>query len=428
MIPLHGIATREDLPLPFPLVVAAAAAVLVVTFWILLFAWREPRYRRRTGRELPRLGKFIDSPAFSRPLRMAAGAVWLVAAVALALGADRIDNPVFGFVFVWLWVGLVPVALLFGAVYRRTNPARLLLRLTGTTDAPARQNLDSRLPAALALLVFLYAELVEPLSLTLPVLRGFAALWLAWALLGTMATSREWIERADPFESFATTVAQLSPWSRSASGTLMIINPLRNLAAWQAPKHQTALAVVLLSGTLFDAVAASAWWVKLTQASDISPRVLGSLGLLGTVAVIGGLFLLCALPLRPPERGLLPTADRLAPSLVPLIAGYFLAHYATMLYLEGQRTAIRFADPLGLGWDLFGLAESGPDTTLLAYPMLVAVVQVLLIVGGHVAAALVCHDIALRGAHAASAVLRQTPMLVFMVGLTIAGMLLMFGQ
>lgn len=428
MTPLHGIASREDLPLPFPLVVAAAAAVLVVTFWILLFAWREPRYRDRTGRELPRLSRLIDSPAFSRPLRLAAGLMWLLAALAMAVGADRIDNPVFGFVFVWLWVGIVPASLLLGQVYRRTNPVRLILRMTGASIAPASENLLSRLPAAAALLLFLYAELVEPLTLSLPVLRGFAALWLLWVVLGTMATSQRWIARADPFEAFATTVAKLSAWTRSPTGTLMLINPLRNLASWRAPKHLTWLTAVLLAGTLFDAVAASAWWVKLTQASEVSPRILGTAGLLLSVAVVGGLFLLCCLPLRREGRTLSETADSLAPSLVPLVAGYFLAHYATMLYLDGQRTAIRFSDPFGLGWNIFGMAEAGPDTTLLAFPTLIAVLQVLLIVAGHVAAALVCHDIALRDAPAGSAILRQVPMLALMVMLTVLGMLLMFGD
>lgn len=427
MTPLHGIASREDLPLPFPLMVAAAAIVLVVTFWILLFAWRRPRYLEHHGRELPRLSRFVDSPAFSRSLSSLIGLGWLVAALAMALGADRMDNPVFGFVFVWLWVGLVPVSLLFGELYRRTNPVRLILRMTGTATPSQAPNPQSRLPAAAAVLVFLYAELIEPLTLTLPVLRGFAAIWLVWVVVGTLATSQKWIARADPFEAFGTTVAQFSPWARSGAGTLMLINPLRNLAAWRAPRYLSALAAVLLAGTLFDAVAASAWWVRLQQATEISPRLLGTAGLLLVVAVVGGLFLLCSLPLRRPGSGTVATADEFAPSLVPLIAGYFLAHYATMLYLDGQRTAIRFADPLGRGWNLFGLAEVGPDTTLLAYPMLIGLVQVAFIVVGHVCAALVCHDIALRTTETRVAV-RQLPMLALMVALTTIGMLLMFGE
>ena len=86
MILLHGIASRHDLPLPFPLVLAGAAVVLIITFWVALFAWRTSRYEEEEGRELPRLSRFIDSPAVSRSLRLAVGVVWLVAAAALFLG------------------------------------------------------------------------------------------------------------------------------------------------------------------------------------------------------------------------------------------------------------------------------------------------------------------------------------------------------
>ncbi|MGV8845477.1 hypothetical protein [Tessaracoccus sp.] len=427
MIPLHGIASREDLPLPFPLIVGAAAAVLLMTFWILLFAWREPRFRNRTGREMKRLTTVVDSPWFSRPLRLAVGLIWVIAGIALAFGPDRVDNPVFGFVFVWLWVGLVPMALLCGEVYRRTNPIRLMLRMAGATAPAPTASTRSRLPAAAALLVFAWFELVEPLAATLPVLRGAAAAWVAWVVVGTLATSTKWIAMADPFESFASTVAKFSPWARTGSGQLLLINPLRNLASWKAPRHLWLLASVLLGSTLFDALSGSSWWVRMFQGSALPPRLVGTFGLVLSIAVIGGLFLLSVAPLRRSGHTVTDTADELAPGLVPLVAGYFLAHYATMLYMEGQRTAIRMSDPLALGWDWFGIAEAGPNLTLLAFPTFIAVAQVFFIVAGHVCAALVSHDIALRHVEPTAAVRRQIPLLSLMVALTIVGMVLMFG-
>lgn len=427
MTPLHGIASREDLPLPFPLIVAASAAVLLVTFWILLFAWREPRYRNRTGREMKRLTRIVDSSWFSRPLRLVVGLVWLILGVALAFGPDRIDNPVFGFVFVWLWVGLVPLSLLFGEVYRRTNPIRLLFRVIGGTAPAPVTSTRSLLPAAGALLAFSWFELVEPQAATLPVLRGAAAAWVAWVVIGTLATSTKWIATAGPFEAFANTIAKFSPWARNHSRQLLLINPLRNLASWKAPRHLSLLTGVLLGGTLFDALSGSAWWVRTFQDSSLPPRLVGAVGLVAMVAVVTGLFYLSVLPLRRPDRSLARTADALAPGLVPLVAGYFLAHYATLLYLEGQRTAIRLSDPLALGWDWLGIAEAGPSLWLLAFPAVIAVAQVFFIVSGHVSAVMVSHDIALRDLDPSVAVRRQVPLLVLMVALTIVGMMLMFG-
>lgn len=417
---LHGIASRGDLPLPFELVLAGGAVALIVTFWVAFFAWRTPRYRDQAGVELPRLTRTVDSPWVSRPLRLAVGLGWLLAAAALAFGVDRIDNPVFGFVYVLLWVGLVPVSLLLGGVYRRTNPLRLLLRFTGAT-APARhRRTGSRAPAAAALLAFLYLELVQPGGATLPVLRGYAAAWVAWVVVGVLVKGQGWISRADPFEAYASTIARLSPWARTRRGVLLLTNPLRNLASWAAPRHLALVASVLLGGTLFDALSNTAWWVRGTQDLDANAAwALGAAGLVGSVAVILGLFRLGTLPYRGHRM------DDLAPGLVPLVAGYTMAHYGTMLILEGQRTIIRFSDPLGRGWDLFGWAEAAPNTALFAFPTAIAVTQVLLIVAGHVAGVLVTHDIALRASPAGVRV--HVPLLLIMVVFTVAGLTLMFG-
>lgn len=419
MILLHGIASRHDLPLPFWMVVTGGAIVLIVTFWVALFAWRSPRFEERRGRALPRLTAFVDDRRVSRTLRVAVAAVWLLALAALLFGVDRIDNPVFGFVYVWLWVGLVPASLLLGSCYRRTNPWRLLFRARGTTAPAPYEAPGSVLPAAGALLVFSYLELVQPGGATLPVLRVFAGGWALWMIVGTLAAPRTWIERADPFEAFASTVAKLSPWSRDRQGVILWLNPLRNLASWAAPRHLAALCCVLLGGTLFDALSNTAWWVRSTQALGDSVWLAAGVALLGCVAAVLGLFRLGTLP----YRGI--PMDALAPGLVPLVVGYSLSHYSTMLYLEGQRTLFRFSDPLGRGWDLFGWVEASPGTALFGFPTAVALAQVCLIVGGHVLGVLVSHDIALRGAGRSVSV--HLPLLLVMVVFTVGGLLLMFG-
>ena len=69
LIPLHGIASRHDLPLPFSFVVAGAAAALVLSFVILFFAWRRPRFLGPGGRTLPALTRLVDDSAFRWTLR-----------------------------------------------------------------------------------------------------------------------------------------------------------------------------------------------------------------------------------------------------------------------------------------------------------------------------------------------------------------------
>lgn len=419
MILLHGIASRHDLPLPFWMVVMGGAVVLVATFWVALFAWRSPRFEERCGRPLPRLTALVDARGVSRALRIVVAAVWLVALIALLFGVDRIDNPVFGFVYVWLWVGLVPASLLLGQVYRRTNPWRLLFSRSGATAPAPYESTVSVLPAALALLVFSYLELIQPGGATLPVLRVFATGWVVWMVVGTLATSQRWIARADPFEAYASTVSRLSPWGRSRDGVIVLLNPLRNLASWKAPRHLAILCSVLLGGTLFDALSNTTWWVRSTQGLGDSAFVVATLALACCVAVVILLFRLGTLPYRNQSM------DALAPGLVPLVVGYALSHYSTMLYLEGQRTLFRFSDPVGRGWNLFGMVEASPGTALFGFPMVVALAQVALIVGGHLLGVLVTHDIALRSSPGSVKV--HLPLLLVMVAFTVGGLLLMFG-
>jgi hypothetical protein len=62
LIPLHGIASRRDLPLPFSFVVVGAALALVISFAILIFAWRKPRFHYVGGHPLPGLTSVLDHP------------------------------------------------------------------------------------------------------------------------------------------------------------------------------------------------------------------------------------------------------------------------------------------------------------------------------------------------------------------------------
>ena len=121
LIPLHGIASRHDLPLPFSFVVLGAALALVLSFVVLIFAWREPRFRTVGGRPLPGLTRIIDDPWVRRIARLLVLAVYAWAAMALMLGQDLLTNPIFGFVYVWMWVGLVPISLLLGQFWRATT-------------------------------------------------------------------------------------------------------------------------------------------------------------------------------------------------------------------------------------------------------------------------------------------------------------------
>ena len=82
----------------------------------------------------------------------------------------------------------------------------------------------------------------------------------------------------------------------------------------------------------------------------------------------------------------------MAGSVVPIVIGYAIAHYFTLLVVEGQRTAINWSDPLGLGWNVFGSAGMGVNPAIFDHPTAIAIIQVVAIVGGHVLGIVAAHE------------------------------------
>lgn len=433
LVPLHGIASRHDLPLPFSYVVIGAAAALTVSFVVLLLAWRRPRYAQVGGLELPRLTRFVDAPVTRAVAQLVVLLAFLWAAMALVLGQDLLTNPVFGFVYVWVWVGLIPISLLLGQFWRATNPLRTVHRLL---CAAARIDPGLGLlrlprpvgvwPAALGLFGFAWLELVQPERTTLVVLRVWALAWFVLLILGAIVFGQRWIGAADPFEAYASTVAQLSPWRRVGDG-LRLVNPLAGLTAWRPPPGAVGVVAALLGSTAFDSFANTSWWIQTVQSSRVAPVVWSTGGLLGMILVVLATFSLAAAWMaRYGDRPAHAYPRLMAGSVVPIVIGYAIAHYLTLLVAEGQRTAITWSDPLGRGWNVFGSARMGVNNAIFDHPTAIAVVQAGSIVLGHVVGIICAHEKAVALLPERFALRGQLPMLVVMVGYTCAGLVLLF--
>ncbi len=433
LIPLHGIASRHDLPLPFSYVVVGAALALGLSFVVLLVAWRRPRFAHVGGVELPRLTRFVDAPATRTIVQLLVLLVYAWAALALMFGADLLTNPVFGFVYVWVWVGLVPLSLLSGSVWREPNPVRTVHRLL---CAVARVDPEQGLvrlprglgvwPAAAGLFGFAWLELVQPDRTTLAVLRVWVLAWFVLLVLGSIVFGQRWIGAADPFEAYARSVAQLSPWRR-VGDTLRLVNPLAGLTAWRPPPGAVGVVAALLGSTAFDSFANTSWWIQTVQSSSVITIVWDTGGLLVMILVVLVTFSLAAAWMaRYGDRPASAYPRLMAGSVVPIVIGYAVAHYFTLLVFEGQRTAITFSDPLGRGWNVFGSAGMGVDEALFAHPTAIALVQATAIVAGHVVGIVCAHEKAVQLLPQRAAPRGQWPMLVVMVGYTCAGLLLLF--
>lgn len=436
LLPLHGIGGRQDLPVPFGMAVGGAAVAIAVSFIVLGLAWRSPRYRgNASGKPLPAaITRTVDSTWFRWFVRLVGLAIFLYTGVALLFGVDRLTNPIFGFIYILVWVGLVPISIVLGPVWRTLNPLRTLHRLLSKAlRQPPSQGLFELppwlglWPAALGIFAFTWLELVEPDRATLPVLQAWLALYFVITMFGAVLFGDRWFSTGDPFEVYASLMARLSPWGRRTDGALVIRRPLENLDGMKAQPGLVGMVAALLGSTAYDGFSNSTAWVGWAQNSDYSMTLLGTLALICFI-----LFVLVTYSSATLLAGRLSDSSRtklpglFAHSVVPIAFGYVVAHYLTLLILEGQRTLIYLSDPLSNGANIFGTGLLGLNTSITNHSTLIATIQVCAVVGGHLMGVISAHDraVALFPRHRALA--GQLPLLVVMVAYTAGGLLLLF--
>ncbi|GGN22603.1 hypothetical protein FHR83_005585 [Actinoplanes campanulatus] len=431
----HGVGESADLPLPLDLVLQAGAATLVLSFLIAGLWWREPRLEPSVPRSLG-LGGYLRYPVLLLALYVTGYAV---------AGPRGPENPAPHALFVLLWVGLVPVSMIVGPVWRTVNPLRTLFTLLGLPRRGLRPlppgTSGSAWPAAAFLLAFVWFELVVPHHGD-PVAVGLFLLAYAVSQL-LLATLRgeEWFARGDSFEVYSDLAGRLSPfrWRPLLSGlagpaageststapanpvptSVAPANPVPMPGAAEAPAPSAAAGVAVSTrarqslataglaafiavwwgSTVFDSASSSPAWTTLTR----NP-------LSGTA----GLVLLCSSVFLAVRW----TAGRLdvTMSLIPIAAGYTLAHYLSLLITEGPRGLLLLA-----GSDITG--------TITPSPQLISAVQIALILIGHAVGVIVAHDRALAehpGRPLLAVLADEFPMVLFMIGCTWAGLFLLF--
>jgi hypothetical protein len=439
----HGLVSRADLPIPEWLFGWAAAVVLVVSFVALAVLWPNPKLQREGWRPLPRR---IGLVLTSIPVEVACGAAGVfLLGVTVYSGLEGTQSATANFaptfVYVIVWLGLVPVSVLLGDVFRAFNPWRAIgrtvswaARTASRTEMPAPLAYPDRLgrwPAAAGILAFAVLELVaangdKPENVAIATLVYSALTFVAMALYGV----EEWIERGEAFSVYFNLFSRLSPVERRGR-EVGLRRPLSGLAQLDPLPGTVPLIAVMIGSTTFDGASEAPLWTGI--APDLSDFFDGLglsaqsaleaaflVGLLASILVIYTLFRLGIAGARTVGGGF--SADRLAGSfahaLVPIALAYVAAHYLTLLIEQGQAIAFLASDPLGDGSDLFGTADEAID-----YGVIGATAtwywQVGFVVAGHVAGLTLAHDRAIAiYDRAREAVRSQYWMLAVMVGFT----------
>ncbi|PVG81576.1 hypothetical protein DDE18_16330 [Nocardioides gansuensis] len=439
-IALHGLGGAKDLPISPELAIAGAVAALVLSFTVLAVAWREPRFRGEAGgRPAPAwLDRLASSPALVLGLRVLGMALFLYVGFAAVFGKNSLVNPFLGVFYVWVWVGLVPMSLLFGPFWKAISPARTInavfARLSGGDPEEGLYTWPARLgywPAALGLFAFVWLELVYPNSTELGSVRLWCAAYLGVMLVGGSLFGNRFYEHADPFEVYSTLVGKLSVFGQrdEPDGTrrLVLRSPMANLDTVEVRPGLVAVVAVLFGSTAFDSFKDSSPWIRFVQSSEVSSTLLDNLALLAFCTGVGLVFAVASMATGV-HTGMLRSSlpDTFAHSIIPIIVGYIVAHYLTYLVEYGQTTLIQLSDPLSRGDDWLGTADLSVNYWLSLHPTFLANTKVLGVVVGHVLGVVAAHDRAVRLLPARHQLTGQLPLLLAMVGFTTGGLYLLF--
>ncbi len=439
-------------------------------------------YRRYNVFRHRPLAALLQSRAFTLAAQMAAVFLFLLV-VATGLFGDRSPSANFAPTFVWViwWVGLGFFVALVGNLWALMNPWNVLYGWAEAVKRRFKpdSNLDlgfeypARLgawPAFALFLAFAWLENAfpgasDPPNIALLVLAYSLVTWAGMFLFGR----RVWLRYGEGFSVVFGFLARFAPtevrvisddcadceaacgpsddgcvncyacWERADPGEREL--NLRPWAVGLARRENVTtdilvFVILALAAVTFDGfkstplwldIKVGLWdaWSALLGAGEFSANARIAADTLGLV-VFPAVFLMAYLlfsQLMAYAAGDEMPASEIARvfvySLVPIALAYNIAHFFTLLAIQGQLIIPLASDPFGYGWDLFGTAGYKVNIALVnaRFAWGLSVVAIVL---GHIIAVYLSHVIALRAMSGHRAAMRsQYPMLGLMVTYTV---------
>ncbi|MDX8527123.1 hypothetical protein RFM68_21730 [Mesorhizobium sp. MSK_1335] len=420
---------------------AFAVAVSFLVLALLPPAVLDRVWRRR----LPLFGLSNRPRMFTSLLSFAGFALLIVAGI---FGTrDPLSNPLPLVIWTLLWAGFTLLQGIFGDLWSWLNPWYGPWRIASRVFGPhADETRPSRLPAWLGfwpafVLFFAFAwfELIDPAPDD-PARLAFAAgiYWLASFAAMLFLGYDDWSRRGEFLTVFFSMVARFAPAER-LEGRLSLRWPgAKLLAAEPLPASGTAFLLLALSSVSFDGLSKTFFWLGLFGVNPLEypGRTaligIGSFGLALTFFLLAAVFALAVFlgqRLAGDDRSFSDNAGLLVWSIVPIALAYHIAHYLTVLLVDGQYALVALSDPFAQGWNLFGTANMMVEAGVVAgarSAWWLWNVQAGIIIAGHVLAVLVAHGLAWRlHKHASRAALSQLPLTLLMIAYTIFGLWLL---
>ena len=424
----HGFGQRYALPLPLDLFIAGGTAVVALSFVIVAMTLRQ----RAEPRPHP-----LGTLPHGLTIGLQAVSVSVFALTLLA-GFIGTQNPYQNLtvVMVWVigWVGFAFVSALLGNWWTLLNPWSVIFAPVKSLALPYPDWLG-RWPAFLLFFAFGWMENNWPgsgIPFNISMVLGIYSLitWTGMVLFGR----KVWLEHGEIFAIVFSLFARFSPLNVEDDGQIAARAPGLALKSDRPADFSTVafillvLAVVTYDGFsetgLFQEIALAFYrridFLGISAVYVVSTVLIAAVPLifLAVYVLVAALVAICGGQAN--RAG--DAAGLFITSIVPIAIAYHLAHYLSLLLIDGQNVIAIASDPFGYDWNLFGTADYHVDPQFLGAGF-VWYFSLAAIVCGHVAAVYLAHGeaLALYGTRS-RALVSQVPMVLLMVGYTMVSL------
>jgi hypothetical protein len=403
---------------------------LAISFVGVSRTWHKPRLQG--GPRATPIESVVSEKAFAASRWIGLAGLLVVVITGLGAGDDGLGGLSPVLVWIVFWLALPFASALFGDIWTPMNPWRRIgeILALGEHERPELLRTWGVYPAVVLFTAFTWFELVFPESASGYSL-GRAALVYTVIIAAVMAIAGRdtGLQMAEAFTTYNRAVSSLAPRGRSSTGRFIKRGWLRALPVLPRWRGLPLFVVIMIATVSFDSLDGSLWWRDLMGRLGVNSSEIwvGTAGLVGMIALIGsGYWLACglaALASGDTRHSATSVASSFAHTLIPIAVAYAVAHYFTLVIFEGQLVFVAASDPFGLGWDLFGTATW--RVTVWLNEIVVWWIQLLVILGGHVAAVVLAHDRALAEFPKGTATRTQYAMVTIMIVLTMLGLALL---
>ena len=464
----HAFGQRYDLPIPLSYFLIGAVATVALSFVVVgMFVQKQPgslTYPKLNLLLVPGFGRILASRGASTIARSISVALFLLLLATGLAGSERaVENLTPTFVWIIWWVGMGYIVALVGNLWIVVNPWKITFewfqKITGGRDGPEEPPFRypeglGVWPAFLLFFLFAWAENVYtaaflPFQLAIMILIYSLIMWAGMATFG----KHTWLRHAEAFTVLFGFFARFSPTEirvadrrvcrRCGSGCAdepecvdcyecfedalpedreLNLRPYAVGLALQerVPLSTGAFVILALATVTFDGFQDTATWQDLRTAllAITTVDVIDTVALMAApvlFAAIYGTFMWGVRRASGDSSGTVVVARSFVLSLVPIALAYNLAHFITLLLIQGQLIVPLMSDPFGTGSDLLGTADYKINLNVIG-AQAVWFISLVAIVVGHVTSVYLAHVISLRRVDSPRSALRgQLPMLGLMI-------------